>query len=260
MDGNGTPPIPQLLQDLAPRGWLNVILTVVSLVIAFVAGTRAPESGRWLAAGIVATALVALWPAWLAWSERRQREFAQAYAADLQTKFQVATGRVLAPVAQRLAELQCEPDPARQSELRAEARTHILNAALALSECPNGRVCLYRLGRAPRPDLRELKLVRSLGRQDAAREGFDRDDARYRAVMETIKGKQAVLVQDVLELDNAHYTGRSYRTYAAAPIYAGETPLGFLAVDDPEPGAIDRNYTGTLMALASMLAMTLSDR
>lgn len=252
--GNG---VVGALQDLAPRGWVNAVGTLVASAGAFVGGVKAPDTGWWLAGGTVSAVVAVALPAWLAWAERAVRIRTEIVAARLQADLQVVTGRVLAPVAQSIAEINTCADPARKNALRGQIQTKLLHAALALSGNDDARAVLYRLGTAPAPRDRVLTLIDNVGRRDVARQSFDTTDARHQTILKTINERDTLFVEDAHALDAAYYGPRSYRTFVAAPVYAGDKSLGLLAVDAPDAGGLNQSLAGTMEALASMMAVVM---
>ncbi len=205
--------------------------------------------------GIVATVVTVGLPLWTSWASARGEQRAREYAVDLQQRYTVAVGHVVAPLTQQLAALRrCNGmERARQQGV---LRSHILDAVLRLVGVREARVSLYLYNNAPNSQQRDLVYKQHLGRHDRPRDRFrPRGDQRERAVHRLVQDREIELVSDVTSItDASFFSDKPYRTYIAASVFAGDEPLGLLTVDAPEPDSLDASHKGTIKALASLLA------
>jgi hypothetical protein len=251
----------QLLEKLAPEGIVGAVLVVLAAVLTVVGGTLGQDDQRWLIVAGASAAIGIAVPSWVAWAERRRRLAAEIFADDLQADFQIATARVLAPIAETLAEIQHAPQGYDRRGATAKVQLSILYAALdmaARTGCADVRVVLFRLGAASRAKDRTLIRLDCRGRQSSARNGFDRGDRMLAEILVQIDEQKTVRVANVDEFHADYYRDRSYKTFIASPICAGKKPLGLLCIDAPEADSLPPHLEGLVRVLASMLALVMS--
>jgi hypothetical protein len=244
--------------DLAPSGPVGATTTVLAAIAAFYGQIETARLWHWV--GGVATFVAAAVPSWVALAQRSRKLDAQDYAEEVLAAFQVVTARVLAPIAERLAELEGSSQAARTAQ-RAVLIQKIVYAAEELareSGAAEPRVVLYKLGSASRPQDRTLTRVEVHGRQNTPRDSFRRDDIMRPRILQQIDSGSAVCVRDTLDLDQTYYRDSTYRTFIAAPVSAGSKAIGLLSIDATEAGSLPPHFQGLVRVLASFLALVMS--
>ncbi|GAA0743850.1 GAF domain-containing protein [Dactylosporangium roseum] len=244
---------------------LRLVLPVLFPVVAAAASAAAAVAHGtarllWIVlsvSGTAATAVVAV---------RRDRQTAAAESAAAAAEAHLATGlnEAGAPLLAALGNLTTAPTQAA----RTAALDVLVHRAVDIAHhhCGRRRRTPHAARRAVFYALQgddRLERRAYAGRQsNAPRRGF-----RLGATAHDTEAVRLALSEEVLVVDDLHAAppphfadakGRSYRSFIAVPVRAGDTPFGLLVLDTDQPGALTNADKGHLILLAGVLAAGLS--
>lgn len=256
---DGAKGLGDFLERWVPRHVFYAMPVLGSAVSTFLCADQAqePDSTEFLVLGILSAAVTAGIPLWRQWASDRAGRRDRAALQVVRRDYDIALGRYVAPISEALARFVRLKNTEERNRLRGQLANMILNAMLELSGCVDARVAFYAYNQAPNPDERDLVLSHWYGRRTRPRQIFKRADTdpRSQAVHRLVLDLAVELDDNVATSKDAHlYAGKDYTTYLAASVFAGNEPLGMLAIDSPVAGSLTESHKEVIKALAPLLA------
>jgi hypothetical protein len=221
--------------------------------------------------GTVLTLVVAVSARAAADRQARRTMSATALAESAQRNITRPVDSVFSAIAPVLEALQQVADAVNDDDRRLKKeRLKQLTVFVAPNLGPNIRACYFEHGVENTPE-GPLRVLRSTGgglwygaegRRRPPRKEFRDDESvdiagtdRFRILDE----RTVVFVKDVNQTPPPGWpSDRDYKTFIAAPVASETEIFGFLGVDSPEPGDLNRLHVEAVRQLARILAIGLS--
>lgn len=175
---------------------------------------------------------------------------------ELQAELETSIGDCIGPIGELLGQISSEP-PEFRSPLKAQLTEKVVSVAAHLCGPPGTRASYFAVRETA--DSTHLSVEASAGRGDHPRTTFRPGDASGDHVLGLLERRRSTLVRNTLNPPEGvpALGNRSYETYVAAPVYAGDTDLGLLTIDAPERGSLDERHRRIAEALAKLLGAGL---
>jgi putative methionine-R-sulfoxide reductase with GAF domain len=245
-----------------------VLLPILTAVSSALAGASAGVTrGIWISLGVVAVAGNAI----LSVIKARQAERAKEHevklaqvAADAKARLATALSSAGNPLVVGLADLaSVKPGDACREKL-SDFTKNI--TAVAASQCSRSavdrtrvRAVYYAFAGA---GTRKLELIAHRGRDgDVPGQAFSKDENEYSSsIIRTASGRNTVRYPNLEEKSPGGFEagGRTFRSFVAVPVRAGDTAIGLLTADSDEVNIFTQVEEGYLRLLAGLLAAATS--
>jgi hypothetical protein len=252
---------------LPPAAWWNLPLPALASSAAWITQIYFSEdlSGTTqvslVTIGVLASALTVLLPALEIRRERGRITTAEQLAAERLAEYKVTTNDMLIPLSLAVTDVLTTTSATARREARQSLRQMTVGFAAEYIGPERSRSCFYGLEDDPETGGRTLRLRAWHGRNRQPRPRFDPEDPVEAQVFAFVDSLDSMIVADVQRVHLIGWTDVSeYRTFVAATVCAGETPLGLLTVDSLQPGDLGEDDLDLVRLLAQLLAAGLSAR
>jgi len=192
-------------------------------------------------------------PAWQQWRSQRGFISAREAATQAQQSLQESFNDHIAPLIQDLGKVLQASDDQSRVLAQGQVTNRVLSAARELLGGDGRRYSCFRY----EPASRSLVPTSSLGRRIQPQTCFREDEREGAAVFGALHAGRSRFVEDTLATPPLGWDAsrtRSYRTFIASPVKAGNTVLGMLCVDGESPGDLSKDHIPIVAMLADILA------
>lgn len=245
------------------RAWPWVLLALICVVIAPVAGVAANATTGKKAATLfvvqfVATGLAFLIPQVRQVRAERREVTAEEREIDARAETRLAMNDALEPVITLLGNLAVEPRKAERDKMKEKAITLVLTTAADLIGPERSRACWFRLDEGPP---KQLVPAEHVGRAGSSTTTFVEGTPSGDAAIGMVLDDGDRLCEDIKTDPPPGWDSskqRDYRTFISVSCIAGNSAYGMLTLDAPDPGDLTGEDKGLLRLMAGVLAAALS--
>ncbi len=240
--------------------WVAVtaVLVVLSPVTWSAAGSSSGARAVVLSVvSLICTGLAFLVPQLRQLAASRAEATAEEREIEARVETRVALNDALDPVLRLLGNLAQEPDPSLRPQLRAQVVPLILATAAELVGPDRSRACWFPLEPGPPARLAPTDFA---GRAGPPSTVFVAGTAAGDFAVGLVLSDGDLLCEDVATAPPPGWDGtreRSYRTFIAVSVIAGDTAFGMMTLDAGEPGSLSVEDMSVLRLLAGFLAVAL---
>ncbi|GAA3826114.1 hypothetical protein GCM10022226_53570 [Sphaerisporangium flaviroseum] len=240
------------------RNFVLWTMTVGGTVVTVVFGPLAGQGGTDQTRNLILTAIGALGPVAATGINQIRAYRATRGQEEIEGRSILAVRTALSTAVHFLREIAAEEAKDKKQELMGSFMQSVVTAAVVLSGAPKTRCGFFRIN----GDIMKCTVFNGAdGRADRPETIFTNSstDKAGEAMFRLVKSGQLAHFQDVLE--NAPpglEAGRSYRTFIAAAVIAGEKPYGALTIDCPEANAFGERDIQIMKMLAILMAAGLA--
>lgn len=238
--------------------WVRLVPRVIGWLLG-IAGVVAIERGSfwWTVGGAVTLAVIKVVSDRGYLRIRASLRRAQGELAHVNNELKTSFGSAIGPIARLAGRINTEADPNRRERLRGQAIQTTVEAAARLAG-PRGetRASFFRF----EPESDSFHPQAHHGRHDPPTTVFTPDRPNGAHVLYLVNSRQSALCLNTERPEGGVpvISGKPYKTYICAPVFAGETTLGILTVDATQPGHLDRRHKAIAEALAQLLGCALT--
>ncbi|WP_157594677.1 GAF domain-containing protein [Streptosporangium amethystogenes] len=240
------------------RNFVLWMMTAGGTAISVIFGPLAGQGGEDQTRNLILTTVGALGPVIAAAISQVRAYRAKRGQEEIEGRSILAVRTALSTAVHFLREIAAEEGKDKKQELMGSFMQSVVTAAVTLSSAPKSRCGFFRIN----GDTMKCTVFNGTdGRADRSDTVFTKSstDKAGEAMFRLVKSGEFAHYPDIRE--NAPpglEAGRSYRTFIAAAVIAGEKPYGVLTIDSPEANSFGERDTQIMRMLAILMAAGLA--
>ncbi len=246
----------------AGRSWLvwgAGAIVVAAAITGYILAVLAGEDGRNRIRFLVIGGLCSAVPVLTSTVSQTRGELARRRAEEIQARAEakliVTLGAALSPALHYLGKIAAARNKSEKRQLAGLLVQAVVDAASGICGPDQTRSIFFR------QDGKVMECEAYAGRAEPSTTVFTdaATDPAGQSAFEIVRRQEAALYEDIHDSAPPGLTrSRSYRTFIAAAVLAGDESYGMLTVDAPEPGVLTDEDLEVMKVLANLLGAGLA--